>query len=110
MVINSLIAFWVAVAAFSASCLSIWLSFRVAAYARDQSAVRIAASDLARIETELTELTDSYGALLKSQKKLRARIGMRNAREKTNGADPDEPDWRTDPGAFKRWARHKHLR
>jgi len=40
-------------------------------------------SKLAEIETTLTELTDSYAALLTSHKKLRSRIGMREHREKT---------------------------
>jgi len=40
-------------------------------------------SKLAEIETTLTELTDSYAALLTSHKKLRSRIGMREHRDKT---------------------------
>ena len=45
---------------------------------------------MAEVEATLTELLDSYDALLTSHKKLRARIGMRAGREKrTNGASPD---------------------
>lgn len=43
---------------------------------------------IAELSAELTELSDSYAALLKSQKKLRARITMRQNREKT-GTDAD---------------------
>ena len=58
---------------------------------------------LTDIEVTLTELTDSYDALLESHKKLRSRIGMRKTREdqKTppNGAAPNP---QTDPDGYKR--------
>jgi len=46
---------------------------------------------VAQLSAEMTELTDSFDALFKSHKKLRARIGMRAAREKKLAADA-EPD------------------
>jgi hypothetical protein len=47
--------------------------------------------EMAELQGELTDLADSYAALLKSHKRLRSRIGMREVREKkANGAD--EPD------------------
>ena len=43
---------------------------------------------MAEVEATLTELTDSYQALLDSHKKLRSRIGMRAVREnRENGVD-----------------------
>lgn len=44
---------------------------------------------IAEIEASLTELSDSYDALLSSQKRLRARIGMRAVRER-RGSENDE--------------------
>jgi len=48
---------------------------------------------LTELETTLTELLDSYDALLTSHKKLRSRIGMRQLRDKpkANGVDSDAP-------------------
>jgi len=59
---------------------------------------------IAEVEATLTELSDAYDALLKSHKKLRSRIGMRENREKrANGALEDNmPDARTDPDGWKR--------
>lgn len=42
---------------------------------------------VAALSSEMTELQDSYQSLLKSHKKLRSRIGMREVREKA-GSDP----------------------
>ena len=45
---------------------------------------------MADVEGTLTDLLDSYAALLSSHKKLRARIGMRATREaRANGVDSD---------------------
>ena len=64
-------------------------------------------SKLAEIETQLTELTDSYAALLTSHKKLRARIGMRAGRASAGNSEGQIPDSRTDPAGFKRAMRLK---
>jgi len=45
---------------------------------------------LAEVEGTLTELLDSYDSLLKSHKKLRSRIGMRETRARRNGAGSDD--------------------
>ena len=47
-------------------------------------------SEIAALHAELTELTDSYGALLKSHKRLRSRITMRETREKGRDNDPED--------------------
>ena len=64
-------------------------------------------SKLAEIETQLTELTDSYDALLTSHKKLRSRIGMRANRAANGSTDGQIPDAQTDPAGFKRAMRLK---
>lgn len=46
---------------------------------------------IAEIEASLTELSDSYAALLKSHKRLRSRIGMRAVRERDDG-QPEQTD------------------
>lgn len=63
---------------------------------------------MAEVEATLTELTDSYDALLESHKKLRARIGMRAVRDKrqVNG-DGEIPDATKDPAGYKRAMRLK---
>jgi len=67
-----------------------WWQLRLVRYVRDavehiemQNKRSVTLSKLAEIETTLTELTDSYAALLTSHKKLRSRIGMREHRDKT---------------------------
>lgn len=51
--------------------------------------MRDPSAKVAELSAEMTELTDSYHALMKSHKKLRARIGMRENRTKTAGQDGD---------------------
>ena len=46
-------------------------------------------SQIAALHAEMTELTDAYDALLKSHKKLRSRITMRENREKGRDNDPE---------------------
>lgn len=45
---------------------------------------------LAELETGITELADSYHALLRSHKRLRSRIGMRELRERRQAEKLDE--------------------
>lgn len=59
---------------------------------------------MAEVETSLTELTDAYDSLLRSHKKLRSRIGMRDVREAKKNEVPDPRD---DPAGFKREMRLK---
>lgn len=59
-------------------------------YVQQVQAARDPTARLAEISAELTELTDAYAAMLKSHKKLRSRITMRENREKagtTGGGD-----------------------
>lgn len=69
-------------ASHSASC-QVWV--RKVAEMRDPTA------RIAELSAEMTELSDSYAALLKSHKKLRSRITMRENRQKgldrADGAD-----------------------
>lgn len=75
--------------------VAVSVAFKALAYARQavdyvtsQSAADVSLAKLAEIETSITELTDSYSALLTSHKKLRSRIGMREVRERrANGQD-----------------------
>lgn len=62
---------------------------------------------LAEIDAALTELTDAHHALYNSNKKLRARITMRENRAKPNGDASDLPDPKTDPDGWKRAMRVK---
>ena len=52
------------------------------------------ANRVAEISAELTELRDAYDSLLKSHKKLRSRIGMREnrARKRQDDAEPVAAD------------------
>ena len=51
----------------------------------------VSLAKLAEVESTLTELSDSYEALLASHRKLRSRITMRANREKrANGAESDD--------------------
>jgi len=49
---------------------------------------------ITEIETALTELSDSYDALLTSHKKLRSRIGMRELREREAPEADDPATWK----------------
>lgn len=44
---------------------------------------------IAELTAEMTDLTDSFQSLLRSHKKLRARIGMREARAKKRDMDAE---------------------
>jgi len=87
-----------AVAVFSALCVAlalvgfVWMR-KLAVYCRDavefvhaQNKNSISLRRMAEVEATLTELTDSYHALLDSHKKLRSRIGMRIVREEAHDA------------------------
>ena len=76
--------------------------------------------ELGTLNSELTELKDSYMSLLASHKKLRSRIGMRELRERRKNGEEDpkpehdenqidafEPDPQKDPEAWKRYMRAK---
>lgn len=89
-----------------------WYAYRCWDFCRDteefiklQNKRSLSLSKLAEIETQITELTDSYDALLTSHKKLRSRIGMR-ANRAGNGKS-DVPDPREDPAGYKRAMRLK---
>lgn len=86
------------IASFLSLCLAIvcWLNARSA---RSHSAecyqwvqkigkMRDPTASVAELSAEVTELHDAYDALLKSHKKLRSRIGMRENRARAgNGVD-----------------------
>lgn len=89
-----------AVAISGAAALFAALSWRISRKSRDDAATlagwvhennkaSVSLARLTELETELTELTDSYSALMKSHRKLRSRIGMRENRERgrDNGSD-----------------------
>jgi len=75
---------------------AIYIAAKARQYANDcvlwvqQSNKRsVSLAKLAELETQLTELTDSYSALMGSHRKLRSRISMREkrARDASNGLD-----------------------
>jgi len=63
---------------------------------------------IAEISADLTELQDSYNALLKSHKKLRARIGMREVQKARNAAQLELGSL-TDKQALREAARDKGI-
>lgn len=95
----------------------LWCAWRVAAsetavskaceYVYRQNKQSMGLKRIAEIEASLTELTDAYEALLASQKKLRARIGMRENRADKTPSEPQIPDSATDPAGYKRAMRLK---
>lgn len=91
-------------AALALSLIALYISIAAVRFVRYNSSESLSLSKMAKVEASLTELTDSYDALLTSHKKLRSRIGMRKHRGNGEAKD-DEPDSRTDPAAWKRWAR-----
>lgn len=58
-------------------------------WVRENNEESLGLTKIAEHEAALTELQDSYSALLSSHKKLRSRIGMREnrAKAKSNGVD-----------------------
>lgn len=62
---------------------------------------------ITEIETTLTELQDSYDALMTSHKKLRSRIGMRANRAANGSSEGGIPDARVDPAGYKKAMRLK---
>lgn len=62
---------------------------------------------LTKLEAELTEHTDSLEALHVMLRKLRARITMRDNREKKRNSESDIPDPLVDPVGYKTYMRAK---
>lgn len=56
-------------------------------FVQNQNAKSLSLRRLAELDAAVTELTDSYQAILASNKKLRARIGMRAVRKRRNDAE-----------------------
>lgn len=79
-----------------------------AIYVQEGNKRSVSLAKIAKLEAELTELSDSYSELLKSFRKLRARTNMRERRAKdANGVEsgdvPSDPDQRA---AYKRQLRN----
>lgn len=67
---------------------------------------------MADVEAQMTDLVDSYGSLLASHKKLRARIGMRENRLKkgnTGDGEAEELHSETDKAALRLKAKQAGL-
>ncbi len=101
------ISFGLTLLAFLISILALRASMRALRLAAIRNLRLKAIKRLTALEIELTEVVDSMASMHESLKKLRSRIGMRNLRAKSNGADPDVPDSRTDPDGWKRAMRLK---
>lgn len=74
------------------------------AYVDTENKNAVSLRKIAELESTLTELLDSYYALLTSHKKLRSRIGMREVREKRgNGVNSSSapPDSEAGRAEFK---------
>ena len=85
-------AIFLAGASFLVSAVALYLAMQSVKYARaswkyaqNVAQGKLDRAKMAEIDTSLTELTDAYDALLKSHKKLRSRIGMRENRQTSNG-------------------------
>ena len=96
------------------SAQAIRYSRAAVAWLEEYNAEAISLKRLAEVEIALTELTDSYQALLTSHKKLRSRIGMREVREKRRSGNGegdtitgDLPDPTADPEGWKKAMRLK---
>jgi hypothetical protein len=82
-------------------------------WTHEYNADSLSLKQLAELEAQMTDLYDSYSALLASHKKLRSRIGMREVREKRRSENFDatvtlaEPDPQKDPEGWKRHMRAK---
>jgi hypothetical protein len=76
-------------------------------YVNEQNKRSLSLKKMAEVETSLTELTDSYDALLTSHKKLRSRIGMREHRAPEADREGAIPDSQRDPSGYKRAMRLK---
>lgn len=81
------------------------------AYVEKQNKQSISLRKMADVEAQLTDLTDSYDSLLTSHKKLRARIGMRAAREKKANGVGLSPNGLSDieKSELKKQLRMKHI-
>ena len=92
--------------------LSMWIR-AIGIYARNavhyietQNKRSVSLAKIAEVESSLTELLDSYDSLLKSHKKLRSRIGMREVREKRKLED--DPPMSTE--GKEQWKREMRLK
>ena len=96
--------------AFSTAMKAVTYARQSVDYVTSQNAADVSLAKLAEIETAITELTDSYSALLTSHKKLRSRIGMREVRERRkNGQDELDLAVTTDKNQLRQELRAKGL-
>ncbi len=77
-------------------------------YVQTQNKKAVTLRRMAEVEASLTDLTDSYEALLAAHKKLRSRINMRAVREDRKN-DADSAANGTDKRALRQAARDKNL-
>lgn len=63
------------------------LGRNLASYVHNQNKNAVSLRKIAELDAAVTELTDAHYALYESNKKLRARIGMRAVREKRKSAE-----------------------
>ena len=106
LAVNLILVLWVVIRTFHTENLVedavLWL--------RDNNAKSVSMKKMADVQCSLSELTDSYTALLDSHKKLRSRIGMRAVRETEAVATAQTdvlPDSRVDPDGYKRIMRRR---
>lgn len=95
---------------------SVWLAIRsgrwaLGAYrlAEKNTGTRVSRKDIAEFTAELTDLRDAYDALLKSHKKLRSRIGMRENRAKGQIDEPEPLNAQSDKRKLRNACRERGL-
>ena len=89
-----LASLFISLFSFIAACAALIIARSAATYSRAVERYlrqKEPESQIAALSGQMTELTDAYDALLKSHKKLRSRITMRENRQKGRDTD-DDPD------------------
>ena len=103
----SLIAIFGALFAILASVFAFLIANQARRFVWTQNKRSVGLKRLTEIETELTEAVDSIQSLHDSLRKLRARVGMREARAAKAANGSGIPDSTDDPAGYKRAMRLK---
>lgn len=101
----------VAAAALIASVISVVIALVALSITKKKSVRSISLRRMTLLEAEMTEITDSLAAVRAAMHKIRSRQNMAALRSErgtaqTTGYENGEP---TDPDAWYKWARAKHL-
>lgn len=106
--LSTILTFLLEVSQYVLAIFALWYSYRCALWMAGNNAQSLSLRKLAELEAAQTELLDAYEALLQSHRKLRARIGMRQVREKRkNGEDKPDQGPEIDPDLAKAQEKRK---